>query len=95
MPLAEAFAARTRFARRQRGLSDAVESRLQRRDGRGGAEVVRRLQQQRPGLKSLFMSGYTDDEIVRPGIVASAVHFVQKPFALADFSRAVRDALDA
>jgi len=43
----------------------------------------------------LFMSGYTDDVMVRGGIVASTVLFVQKPFTLDNFARAVRNALDA
>ncbi|MDQ6717881.1 MAG: PAS domain S-box protein [Gemmatimonadota bacterium] len=70
-------------------ISDAVMP------GMGGAQVVRLLEEQRPGIKSLFMSGYTDDEVVRGGIVSSAVHFVQKPFTEADFTRAVRGTLDA
>jgi FixJ family two-component response regulator len=41
------------------------------------------------------MSGYTDDEIVRRGIVSSEVGFVQKPFSASDLTRAVRDALDS
>jgi signal transduction histidine kinase/DNA-binding response OmpR family regulator len=69
-------------------ISDAVMP------GIGGAEAVRLLQEQRPGMKALIMSGYTDDEMVRRGIVSSAIPFVQKPFLLADFARAVRDALD-
>ena len=59
--------------------------------GMTGAEVVRRLQQQRAGLKALFMSGYTDDEILRRGIVSSASAFIQKPFSLQDFCRAARE----
>jgi PAS domain S-box-containing protein len=70
-------------------LTDAVMP------GMGGVEVVRRLRERRPALKALFMSGYTDDEIVRRGIVSSSMPFVQKPFAPADFARAVRDALDS
>ena len=69
-------------------ISDAVMP------GMSGAEVVRRLQEQRPGLKALFMSGYTDDEILRRGIVSSAAAFIQKPFTLQDFARAAREALD-
>jgi two-component system cell cycle sensor histidine kinase/response regulator CckA len=70
-------------------VSDAVMP------GMGGAEVVQRLQAERPQLKALLMSGYTDDEIVRRGIVSSTVRFIQKPFEPADLARAVRDALDA
>jgi signal transduction histidine kinase/DNA-binding response OmpR family regulator len=69
-------------------ISDAVMP------GMSGAEAVRRLQEQRPGLKALFMSGYTDDEILRRGIVSSKAAFIQKPFSLADFARAAREALD-
>ena len=69
-------------------ISDAVMP------GMCGAEVVRRLQEQRPKLKALFMSGYTDDEILRRGIVSSTAAFIQKPFTLADFARATREALD-
>jgi two-component system cell cycle sensor histidine kinase/response regulator CckA len=70
-------------------LSDAVMP------GISGAETVRRLKLQRPDLKVLFMSGYTDDEVVRRGIVSSAVPFIQKPFAPAGLAAAVREALDA
>jgi two-component system cell cycle sensor histidine kinase/response regulator CckA len=70
-------------------ISDAVMP------GMTGAEVVRRLQEERPGLKALFMSGYTDDEILRRGILSSATAFIQKPFTVQDFSRAAREALDS
>ena len=62
--------------------------------GIGGGEVVRLLREQRPGLRALLMSGYTDDEVVRRGIISAEVPFIQKPFALTDFARAVREALD-
>ena len=70
-------------------VSDAVMP------GMGGVDVVRRLQAQRPGLKALFMSGYTSDEITRRGIVTASMRFVQKPFSSIDFTRAVREALDS
>jgi two-component system cell cycle sensor histidine kinase/response regulator CckA len=69
-------------------ISDAVMP------GMGGGEVVRRLREQRPGLKALFMSGYTDDEVIRRGIISSATSFIQKPFSLTAFARAVRETLD-
>ena len=70
-------------------VSDAVMP------GMRGSEVVRRLREQRPGLRSLIMSGYADDDIMRRGISASAMPFVQKPFTSRDFTSAVRAALDA
>ena len=63
--------------------------------GIGGAEAVRRLREARPGLRALLMSGYTDDEITRRGMVTSAFPFIQKPFVPGAFASAVRDALDA
>ena len=69
-------------------ISDAVMP------GISGAETVRHLQARRPGLKALFVSGYTDDEITRRGIVSSSVRFVQKPFTASDFARAVRETLE-
>jgi signal transduction histidine kinase/DNA-binding response OmpR family regulator len=69
-------------------ISDAVMP------GMCGAEAVRRLQEQRPELKALFMSGYTDEEILRRGIVSSTAAFIQKPFTLEDFTRAARSVLD-
>jgi CheY-like chemotaxis protein len=69
-------------------ISDAVMP------GMSGGEVVRRLREQRPGLKALFMSGYTDDEVIRRGIISSTTSFIQKPFSLTAFARAAREALD-
>jgi hypothetical protein len=40
------------------------------------------------------MSGYTDDEILRRGIVSSSAAFIHKPFTHLDFARAARDVLD-
>jgi nitrogen-specific signal transduction histidine kinase/ActR/RegA family two-component response regulator len=70
-------------------VSDAVMP------GMGGPEVVKRLREARSQLKALLMSGYTDDEIVRRGIVSSTVRFIQKPFEPAELARAVREALDS
>ena len=62
--------------------------------GLGGAEVVRQLQERRPALKVLFLSGYTEDEVVRRGIVSHTVPFLEKPYDARSLARAVRDALD-
>jgi signal transduction histidine kinase/DNA-binding response OmpR family regulator len=70
-------------------ISDAVMP------GMPSAEAVRRLQEKRPGLKALFMSGYNDAEVVRRGIASAAVPFIQKPFASRDLASAVRTALDS
>ncbi len=58
-----------------------------------GRQLAERLKQQRPDLKVLYMSGYTDDEIVRQGILYFDTPFLQKPFSAASLSQKVRDAL--
>jgi PAS domain S-box-containing protein len=59
-----------------------------------GKELADRLKTQRPDLKMLFMSGYTDDAIVHHGVLDSSVEFIQKPFSPADLIEKVRDVLD-
>jgi PAS domain S-box-containing protein len=58
-----------------------------------GVEVARRVGDLRPGVRVLFMSGYTDNAI-DPGISRS-VSFLQKPFTLGELLGAVREALEA
>jgi PAS domain S-box-containing protein len=48
--------------------------------GMDGPELARRAQRLRPGLPVLFMSGYTDDEIVRRGLLEAGQPFLQKPY---------------
>jgi two-component system cell cycle sensor histidine kinase/response regulator CckA len=62
--------------------------------GLTGAETCRRLKEQRPNLKVVIMSGYTDDEVLRRGVVLSDVVFVEKPFNAAELVRVVRKTLD-
>ncbi len=60
----------------------------------GGAELARRLTERRPDLKVLFVSGYSNDEVVRRGIRSSGTMFVQKPFTPEDLMLRVRGMLD-
>jgi CheY-like chemotaxis protein len=62
--------------------------------GLGGREVADRLTAQRPGLKVLFLSGYTDDSVVRHGVREDTVHFLQKPFTAVSLTRKMREVLD-
>jgi two-component system, cell cycle sensor histidine kinase and response regulator CckA len=48
--------------------------------GTGGPETVAELQRSRPATQVIFMSGYTDDSVVRHGLTDSGRHFIQKPF---------------
>ena len=59
-----------------------------------GRALAKRLTLQRPDLKVLYMSGYTDSAIVQHGVLEPGVSFLQKPFALTALARKVRDVLD-
>lgn len=60
----------------------------------GGKELADRLKAARPGIKVLFASGYTDEAIVRQGILDRAIPFIQKPFSPKALMRKVREVLD-
>jgi two-component system cell cycle sensor histidine kinase/response regulator CckA len=62
--------------------------------GLGGREVAEKLRTQRPDLKVLFVSGYTDDAVVRHGVIAATDAFLHKPFTPLALARKVRDVLD-
>jgi len=59
----------------------------------GGRGMVDELHELSPGIRVLFMSGYTDNEILRRGIRASAAEFLQKPFTAESLCAAVRAVL--
>jgi two-component system cell cycle sensor histidine kinase/response regulator CckA len=46
----------------------------------GGREVAQRLGTLKPGIKVLYLSGYTDDAVVRHGVLEAEAAFLQKPF---------------
>jgi PAS domain S-box-containing protein len=60
-----------------------------------GRELAQSLEALRPGIKVLYVSGYTDDAIVRHGLLDEGIAFIQKPFTPEAFSRKVREVLDA
>jgi len=59
-----------------------------------GRELRDRLQAIKPGLRCLFVSGYTSDIIAREGVLDAGVEFLQKPFTIPEFARRVRAVLD-
>jgi two-component system, cell cycle sensor histidine kinase and response regulator CckA len=69
-------------------VTDLVMPRL------SGRELAERLRAEHPGLRYLFMSGYTDDDIVRRGLSRPGMAFLSKPFTMAELLQAVRKVLD-
>lgn len=59
-----------------------------------GKELAARLKQRFPGLKCLFMSGYSADIIAKQGVLEEGIHFLQKPFSLRDIAVKARQALE-
>ena len=59
----------------------------------GGRGLVAELSELSPQIKVLFMSGYTDNEILRRGIRTTKTHFLQKPFTPSGLRIAVQSAL--
>jgi nitrogen-specific signal transduction histidine kinase/CheY-like chemotaxis protein len=60
-----------------------------------GRELAEELTTLQPKLKVLYMSGYTDDAIVRHGLLDASLSFIQKPFDVATAARKVREVLDS
>jgi CheY-like chemotaxis protein len=62
--------------------------------GMSGREFAEQLAKVRPGIKVLYMSGYTDDAIIHHGALAPGARFIGKPFNASALTRKVREALD-
>jgi DNA-binding response OmpR family regulator len=62
--------------------------------GATGREVASRLSADRPKMKVIFMSGYTDDFIADHGIIGPETVLLEKPFAIGQLLLRVRETLD-
>ena len=60
----------------------------------GGRELAESIGESRQGTKVLFMSGYTDDELLESQIAAGEISFLAKPFTAEDLALSVRKVLD-
>ena len=58
-------------------------------------QLAQDLAAMRPGMKVVFMSGYTDDSVVRHGVSDASLAFLPKPLTPERLTRKVRDVLDA
>ncbi|MDQ3427791.1 MAG: response regulator, partial [Gemmatimonadota bacterium] len=69
-------------------LSDVVMPEM------GGRELVERLRAERPQLKVIYMSGYTEQAITSGGVLPPRTAFLEKPFTVDQLMRLVRELLD-
>ena len=59
-----------------------------------GNDLAENLKESYPGIKVLFISGYTPNAIVHHGILEENVNFLQKPVTPVNLARKVREVLD-
>jgi CheY-like chemotaxis protein len=59
----------------------------------GGQELAQRLSALRPGLPVIFMSGYTDDDLIRRGLLDAGIPYLEKPFSPDALTRIIRTVL--
>jgi PAS domain S-box-containing protein len=62
--------------------------------GMGGRELASRVEAAKPGVRVLFVSGYTENAISHHGILEAGLEFLQKPFTTDALLRKVREVLD-
>ncbi len=63
--------------------------------GYNGRELAEEAVRRRPGLRVLYMTGYSRDAILRDGRLAPGVHVIGKPFSVDELAEKVRERLDA
>ena len=61
--------------------------------GISGLQLSQKLRASKPGLKVIYMSGYSDDVIAHHGILDNDISFIQKPFTSMVLTKKIRDVL--
>ena len=70
-------------------LTDVIMPKL------SGKDLCEKIVKQRPDIKILFMSGYTEKAIINHGVIPSDSMFLSKPFSVLSITSKVREALDS
>ena len=60
----------------------------------GGKELARKLEETCPGVRVLYISGYTANVVSHHGVLAAGLDFLQKPFSSIELLTKVRETLD-
>ena len=63
--------------------------------GINGQELIETLQKERPEIKFILMSGYTDDIVAGRGVFEQGVEFINKPLLPMSLTNKIREVLDA
>lgn len=82
------------LARRHDGVIDLLLTDVV-MPGIGGRELAESLMNERPGIKVLFTTGYTENVIVQQGVLKAGFRYLAKPFTLSTLSAKVRETLDS
>jgi two-component system, cell cycle sensor histidine kinase and response regulator CckA len=80
---------------RARGVAPAVLVTDVVMPGMNGRVLADQLRVVHPDLNVLYMSGHTDDTLVRHGSLPTGTHFLQKPFVLAALAKKIREMIDS
>ena len=62
--------------------------------GKSGKETLEEIKKTDPGVKVLFMSGYSEEFAHKSGIIGEGLDFISKPFVPSEFLKKVREIID-